>query len=333
VPSFCRHNRLIQNCPICTREQDLELRPVVSPGGQTVRSSATPTARPARSPGRSTSRSATGRSGSRLKVRRLARGADDGYHSGLVPGLRSSDDAARLAAELAFAAARLERLVTAPPGLYAEVADANGDIEERTWLAFLIAFLGPTEGEDPFAAIAAARTSWAGGEPPLLEGAQTGPRGAYQAGVGDRTAAAYRAWAVRSGSQQAAFAGEPSWTPERRFSRVFERIALPGFPRTARFELLTTLGRTGLYELRAANLALGASDDVTVAAKRVLGIGDTLLLERRAADLAQACGVELEALDLAFFNWERGTRTRAGMPDELEPDPDTQAASEDALGL
>ena len=30
VPSFCRHNRLIQNCPICSREQAIELRPVVS---------------------------------------------------------------------------------------------------------------------------------------------------------------------------------------------------------------------------------------------------------------------------------------------------------------
>ncbi len=69
------------------------------------------------------------------------------------------------------------------PGLYAEVADADGDIEERTWLAFLIALLGPTEGEDPFAAIAAARTSWAAGEPPAVDGAQAGPRGAYEAGV------------------------------------------------------------------------------------------------------------------------------------------------------
>ena len=30
MPTFCRHNRLIQNCPICSREQEIELRPVVS---------------------------------------------------------------------------------------------------------------------------------------------------------------------------------------------------------------------------------------------------------------------------------------------------------------
>src|SRR5437764_7901517 len=32
VPTFCRHNRLIHNCPICSREQEIELRPIVSPG-------------------------------------------------------------------------------------------------------------------------------------------------------------------------------------------------------------------------------------------------------------------------------------------------------------
>ena len=32
-----------------------------------------------------------------------------------------------------------------------------------------------------------------------------------------------------------------------------------------------------------------------VAAKRALGIGDPMLLERRAADLAEACSLPLEA--------------------------------------
>ena len=36
MPTFCRHNRLVQNCPICAREQDVEMRPVVSPGGQST---------------------------------------------------------------------------------------------------------------------------------------------------------------------------------------------------------------------------------------------------------------------------------------------------------
>jgi len=48
-----------------------------------------------------------------------------------------------------------------------------------------------------------------------------------------------------------------------------------------------------------------------VAAKRVFGIGDPFLLERRAADLAEACQVPLEALDLALFNWGRPEDARA----------------------
>ena len=76
-------------------------------------------------------------------MRRVARGADDGYQSPLVIGLKSSEDAGRLAEELAFAAHRLRRLEDDPPGLYREVADAGADIEERSWLAFLIAYLCP----------------------------------------------------------------------------------------------------------------------------------------------------------------------------------------------
>ena len=178
---------------------------------------------------------------------------------------------------------RLERLAADPPGLYAEVADPAGDLEERTWLAFQIAYLGPLDGDEPFAAIEQARTTWASGEPPDLEGVPTGPRTAYEPGAGPRTIDAYRAWAQRSGSQAAAFAGEAAWTPERRFARAFERLALPGLDRGARFDLLATLGRLGVYELRAGALGFGGNDTVTLAAKRVLGIGDPLLLERRAA--------------------------------------------------
>jgi len=101
-----------------------------------------------------------------VRVSQLARGADDGYRSALALGLKSSADAERLAEELAFAVTRLVRLADDPPGLYAEVADANGEIEERTWLAFLIAYLGPLDGEDPFADIRRVRTAWSGAELP-----------------------------------------------------------------------------------------------------------------------------------------------------------------------
>jgi hypothetical protein len=179
------------------------------------------------------------------------------------------------------------------------------DPEEALWLAFLIAYLCPLDAEDPFVGIAAARTSWGSGELPELDGLPTGPRTAHAPGRGARTLLAYRAWAQRAGSQAAAFTGEPHWTPERRFARTFERLALPGFHRAARFDLLACLGRLGRCDVRADSLFF-ADDETTLGAKRILGIADPLLLDRRAAELAEESEVPLEALDLALFNWERG---------------------------
>ena len=212
-------------------------------------------------------------------MRRVARGADDGYQSPLVIGLKSSEDAGRLAEELAFAAHRLHRLEDDPPGLYREVADAGADIEERSWLAFLIAYLCPLGvagtdegaggeveggGEDPFAEIERVRTSWASGEMPALDGVRFGPRSAHDRARGTKTLEAYRTWAARAGSQAVAYTGDAAWAPERRFARAFERLALPGLHRDARFDLLVTLGRLGVYDMRAGSLAFGGANDVTV---------------------------------------------------------------------
>ena len=250
-----------------------------------------------------------------MRIRQAARRSDDGYRSPLVPGLRVADDARRLAAEIGFAGARLAELGFAgavPPGLYAEVAN-EPDLEEATWLAFLIAYVGLTEDDDPWATIRAARVPWASGELPPVPG-PVGPRSAHDAARGPETVVAYRRWAERAGSQTAAFTGEAHWNAERRFARAFERLALPGFHRTARFDLLTTLGRTGRHDVRADSLLLAgasADDDTVVAAKRVFGIGDPMLIDRRAAALAEACETPLEALDLALFNWQRGEEHRA----------------------
>ncbi len=335
MPSFCRHNRLIQNCPICAREQHLELRPMVSPGGHSApepRSAAAGTASPA---GRSRVGAGRGsRSGAGMTVRRLVREVGDGYRCELVPGIKSGADAARLAHELAFAAARLEVLSADPPGLYAEVADPAGDLEERTWLAFEIAYLCPLDDRDPFAAIAAARRSWASGTPPQPEPTGTGPRSGYDAVRGPRTIGAYRAWAQRAGSQAAAYRGDDAWTPERRFDRIFERLGtLATMDRDPRYDLLVTLGRLGVYELRGSALHVIGGGPVTLAAKRILAIGDPLLLQRRAADLAAACEVPLEALDLGFFNWERGARFTGGLDADIEPDPTVVSAALRALDL
>jgi hypothetical protein len=266
-------------------------------------------------------------------VRHLRSAVDDGYRSELVPGLKSTEEARRLADELAFAATRLKVLAEDPPGLYAEVADRGADLEERTWLAFLIAYLGPVEGDDPFAPIRAVRTSWNSGEMPSLEGVQTGPRTAHDPQRGTRTLEAYRAWAQRAGSQESAFAGDGGWTAERRFARIFERLALPGMHRGARFELLVSLASLGVYELRAGSLALVGTDQVTLAAKRALAIGDQMVLERRAAQLAHACGVPLEALDLALYNWERGERITAGLPPDSPAGTTELDAAHSALGV
>jgi hypothetical protein len=264
--------------------------------------------------------------------------ADDGYRSELVPGLRVASDAERLAAEIGFSAARLAELASAPPGLYAEVA-SEPDLEEASWLAFLIALFSPTEDEDPFATIHAVRTSWASGELPSMTAADrpaAGPRSAWDSRRGAETVVAYRRWAQRAGSQVAAFTGEPHWDGERRFARAFERLALPGFHRTARFDLLVALGRTGRYDMRAGSLLLagaGAHDDTAVAAKRVFGIADPLLIDRRATALAHECEVPLEALDLALFNWQRGPDRRATLGAGPAPRADTAGRDRAAAAL
>ena len=339
MPTFCRHNRLLQNCTICAREQHFEVRPIVSGGASSAALPHSPkqAPRPPREaplrPIRRTSAGATRTRGNGVRVRRLARAGDDGFRSPLVPGLKSGDDAERLAQELAFSAARLGVIRSGSLGLWSEVADAAGDIEERTWLAFLIAYIGPDDSEAPFAAITAARTAWSSAQPPHFVGLEAGPRGAYDPTRADETVAAYRAWAARAGSQQAAFLGDPAWGAERRFERLYERLALPGMTRGARFELLTLLGETGVYQLRAWTLALGGENQVTWAAKRVFGIGDPLLLERRAAELAAACAVPLQTLDLALRNWGAGVRCGAGVAVDAPPESAVLTRTRDALGL
>ena len=299
-PSFCRHNRFLQNCPICSP-------PAVKPPPAARRQAG---AAPA---GRTRSAARPGRS-SAVRVRQLHQAADDGYRSELVTGIKATADAERLATELAFATARLAELGADPPGLYADIVlMADEDVEEALWLAFLTARVCPRpDGDDPFGNVREAHVPWASGELPRFD-VERGPRGSADPATGERTILAYRAWVKRAGSQAAAMAGEPSWTPERRFDRVFERLALPGLGRDQRYELLVSLGRLGLVDLRPASLQIG-DGDTTIAAKRVFGIGDKILLERRARTLADAAEVPIEALDVALFNWgaRDGTRVTYG---------------------
>jgi hypothetical protein len=294
---FCRHNRMTAKCPICSKELEAELRAKAPPRPSGVRRAPAPRAR----------RAATPRTGA-LRTRKLARAEDDGYRNALVPGLRATGDAERLATALLIGAERLE-----PPGPYEAVA-TEPDREQATWLAFLLALVGP-DAPALQEEVAAAAPRFADEEGPELPGDHA------------RAVAAYRQWAARAGSQAAGFTGEADWSPQRRFARVFERLALPGMSRAARFELLATLGAAGLYELEPDQLQLGVEDDATTqAAKRVLLSGEKMLLERRARDLAAACDVPLAALDRAFALWgEPGAGIEAA--DELP------AAMRSALAL
>ncbi len=292
MPLFCRHNRLTANCAICSRELGSEHNRTGSGrAGRAKPRTAATASTPRRKPG--------------VVTRRAPRAADDGYRNPLVPGLRATTDAERLASALAWADARLES-----PGPHPAVA-AEPDLEEATWLAFLLALAGP-DAHELHEAILDGHPSWASGELPEIPV------------VDRRTVPAYRAWADRSGSQAAAFLGEPGWSPERRFGRVFERLALPGLGRSARFELLVTLGSAERCDVAADGLHPGKEEDATtIAAKRVLVSGDRMLLERRAADLASGTGVRLGALDRALAVWGQGD----------VPDTEAPAGIRSALGL
>jgi hypothetical protein len=314
VSKFCRHGTLTERCPIC--HATVEAAATRSPSAPRTRQ-----ARGASTQSRPSSRSA-------LTVRHELRAQDDGYRSSLAPGLRSTQDARQLAEAIAFAAGRLAGLGADPPGLYAQVA-AIAELEEATWLAVLIAYIGPLESEQPFAAIEAARCPW--GELPALDAVEQGPRGSLERGRGAETLSAYRRFADRAGSQQLAFTADSSWSPQQRFERIYERLALPGLHRRARYDLLITLGRLGRYPLAAPALLLTEDDAVTLAAKRVFGIGDRLTLERRARELARAAAVPVEALDLALENWTREEPITAGFWGEEARGASFAQAAEAAL--
>jgi hypothetical protein len=279
-----------------------------------------------------------------MRVRRQERAVEDGYASSLLPGVRASADAERLAEELAFANGRLlalSRVGSAEPlpELYAEAAALAGeDLEQSCWICFLSAYLCPLDGPEPFAGISRALASGREGLEDLSD-VPLGPRSAHDPARGAATLDAYRAWYRQAGSQALAFTGEQAWGPERRFERVFERLALPGMTRAARYELLCLLGSLGLFALQADSLHLSGArggaateDATTLAAKRVFAIGDPLLLERRARALAESIGVPIAALELALANWQAGERATLGFAPDVADDA-TREAARDALAL
>jgi hypothetical protein len=293
---FCRHNRLTSKCPICSRELEENLR------AQAPVRHVTPRKTGASSTPRSRASSASPRSSGRLVTRKLARAADDGYRNPLVPGIKATADAERLAHAVTAAHARLD-----PPGPFTAI-DETPDVEHATWLAFLFAVAPELydlidETRPPFGA--------ADGLPETKQ----------------RTIAAYLGWVERAGSQEAGFTGEENWSPERRFGRVFERLALPGFTRAMRYDLLTALGAADIYPLEGDALHFAEGEDpTTLAAKRALVSGDRMLLERRARELADASELPIAAFDRGLAVW--GT---PGEHVDLTADPHPGIAA--ALGI
>jgi hypothetical protein len=292
-----------------------------------------------------------------MRVRRVARAVEDGYASPLVPGLKATADAEALAEEIGFSTGRMAELADAPPGLYADAASAP-DPDEGAWLAAQVVLLGPEEGaEDPFAGLREVVVPWAGGavpDPaPLAERARVaraahgtsiagpalsglGPRSPYgDTASARRGLAALRGWAERHGGLAEALRGDPSWTPERRFERLFERLGTVSGIGRARYDLLVVLGQLGLVDVHATSLHPGDRDDATVAAKRVFGIGDRLLLDRRATELAEAAEVPVAALDLALANFGRppGAPHMTIGATEGAADEDAAARAAAALGV
>jgi hypothetical protein len=80
--------------------------------------------------------------------------------------------------------------------------------------------------------------------------------------------------------------------------------------------------------------AAAPTDPVALAARRILGIADPVLLQRRQRELAHAAGVPVEAVELAFYNWSAPTpEARITAGSAAEADPDERARIARALGL
>jgi hypothetical protein len=333
VPTFCRHNRFIERCPICSRtiagaDAPNEPRERASGRGERGRAGASRPGAPARRSARA----------EEVRVRRHERASADGYASALLPGVHASADAERLAVEIAFSAARIALLSSEPPDLYGEIfALAQHDVEAATRACFLVAYVCPSEGEQPFAAIRAAIADPAStlGD---LSIEQLGPRTSHDPARGAQTLRAYERMIEQGGGARAAFAGDDSWAATRRFERLFERLALPGLSRTARYDLLVMLGALRIHDVEADSLHLGVvrgaamNDATTLAAKRIFAIGDAINLERRCAALASALAVHVGVLDLALWNFSSPQRATLGFAPEIR-DSAAYTRAHAALGL
>ena len=156
MPTFCRHNRFIERCPICSK---------TLPGCASRRGGATP-ARPRAGARRARRTPATARrcaarcaAASAARAPRGARRARTATASELCPGFRPRPDAERLAEEIAFASGRLlAARARAPRGSTARLRELAGERPRAGHLELLPDRLpvARCRTEDPFAGIRAA---------------------------------------------------------------------------------------------------------------------------------------------------------------------------------
>ncbi|MDQ8045284.1 MAG: hypothetical protein REI11_11825 [Patulibacter sp.] len=316
MPTFCRHGRFEASCAICRMEKAKS-----EPAAATPSAKGTAARRPTSS--RTASAGPAPRSRS-VATGQLSRNADDGFRSDLLPGLRSTADVMVLAEELTKAEARLSALGGEDAGPWTAVSERVGDPAAAFVASLVVAVASPDEAAGSVATAATALTSLLAIDPTLtalehVAGASevqsildAGPRGPRAHDAAGAALSVPAALAARSGgSLEVALAGEASWTPERRFARLLDRLALRGLPRAARFDLLVALGRTGALEVEADGLHLGG-DQVTDAAKRLFAIADVPLLEKRAAAIVELTGVRWDAFELALWNIAGADATGTG---------------------
>lgn len=346
---FCRHGRREERCVVCSNEKRKKAARANVGTGRITSARTGGTSRSASRSAASSALSARRKpgTGGGVRVKQATRHAEDGWSSELLPGLRSSREALDLVTEIARSRARLDRLVSDPPGPYATVAALAGgderDREEATWLLFQIAYYGPLENDEPFAEIDRLLVRWDDPLPDaeVLQTIDIGPRGAHAHDRGVATLEAYREWAQRAGGQLKGLAGHGP-DAARRFDAAYRALALPGLTRPARFEFVVTVGTFELLDVAPWSLLLDAGrsgrDLLSVAAKRAFLTGDAVLLQRRFGALVRELGVPVAACDLAFLNWElrpgptapRGFLV-AGVP--VEPDPAEVARMAAVVGL
>ena len=255
MPTFCRHNRFIERCPICSKDAARERARGGHAATRRKRRAARAPVRLGREGGRPHGTPRRPCRGGRVLL--LARAGPARVRRRSAPGGR---------AVLLERASRA--LAVEPPGVYEQALDAAAGRRPRPRkldrLRARVPLARPrtstrSPGLRPYSRPRPNRTR----SRPSLQACWTTSRAGRAArtspAAGTRTLVAYAQWAERSGGQTAAFTGSGEWSPERRFARLFERLSLPGFHRGARYELLVSLGRLGVYELRAESLHLGTA--------------------------------------------------------------------------